>query len=430
MSPGAKGQGSSSARIVLEIVDDPITRGAQAFGWIRVVGAGASLLQLGLIFGLSWRDDPRIAGLIAILGFTILGSGILLVRLRKRGWTRGGLVASLALDRVAVFGALVCLLMWPPPAYPGIARVPEIGFLFLVTVAAGLRLTAHLAIAATVSDLVGLALLLGLDRAWNPERITSTRANEIMVMVILSLCGALAWTISRRAASLVSRGAREARAAERTRQRLGAYVSTELLDHVLEGGNDVLGGRRQVVVVLFSDLRGFTTHSEGLEPEALVGELNAYFEAMLAPIRAEGGVVDKFIGDAIMAVWGVPEGRPDDALRALRAAQGMGEALSAHNLVREAQGQSPLRQGIGLHMGEVVAGDIGTPARRQYTVVGDAVNIASRLESMTKDLGVPVLLSKILVEAATTCGEVPELVERGQVAVRGRQEPVEIYSLG
>ena len=416
--------------IVDEILTDTIARGERAFGWIRMVGGILALVQIWFLYGLSWLDDSRIDVITLVLGSNVLGSLWLLQQVQKKGPTPQLLAVSLSLDRFGILGSLACVILWPASAYPGIGRVPELGFLFIVTVAAGLRLTSKLALTAGLIDVLALFGLLRLDALINAEQISTTRANEIMVMLVMLLCSALAWTISNRCAQLVSRGATEAREAERTRQRLGAYVSTELLDHVLGDGYK-LGGKRQSVVVLFSDLRGFTQYSESREPEGLVEELNQYFDAMLTPIQAHGGVVDKFMGDAIMAVWGVPEGQPDDSIRALRAAKGMNAALVEHNEARAQAGLPALRHGIGLHLGEVVAGDIGTPTRRQYTVVGDPVNIASRLEAMTKELDTPLIVSRSVVDAAQASGgEMPSVEHRGTVSVRGRVESVEIFSVG
>jgi len=413
--------------IVDEILTDTIIRGEYSFGWIRMLAAIGALIQIWVLFGPSWLDPSRLDVLSGVLGGTVVASAVLLRRLKTHGLSTPLLVSSLAIDRLGIFACLLCLMLWPAEAYPGLARIPEIGFVFIVTVAAGLRLAARLAMAAALFDLALTAALLRIDRFVHPDRVVGTPANELMVLLVLAVCGGLAWTISSRSAKLVSRGAAEARGAEQVRQRLGAYVSTELLDIVLSEGNDKLGGRRQTVVILFSDLRGFTQYSEGHDPEALVDELNRYFEAMLEPIQLHGGVVDKFMGDAIMAVWGVPEGRSDDAMRAMKAANGMGNALIEHNRSRVAQGLEPLAQGIGLHLGEVVAGNIGTLKRRQYTVVGDAVNIASRLESLTKEHRVPVLVSDSVVQAAG--GPVVGVEHRGTVTVRGRTEPVDVFSL-
>jgi len=417
--------------IVQDILTETITQGEQAFGSIRIAACGLALIQVWFLFGLSWLDDSRLDVLTVVLGATLIGSWWLKQRIHIHGPTPQYLATSLALDRFGVFGSMICLVLWPAEAYTGMGRIPELGFIFLVTIAAGLRLSSKLALSASIFDALALLLILQFDAHLNGDRIDTTTANQLMLLIIICLSGALGWIISKRSARLVWRGAHEAKQAEKTKQRLGAYVSTELLDHVLSEGNEQLSGKRQDVVVLFSDLRGFTEYSESREPEGLVAELNQYFDAMLQPIQAHGGVVDKFMGDAIMAVWGVPEGRPDDSLRALQAAQAMNEALRRHNMERQTQGLAPFRQGIGLHLGEAVAGDIGTPARRQYTVVGDPVNIASRLESMTKELNTPLIVSKSVVDnAQRSGGEMPPVEPRGTVTVRGRTEPVEIFSVG
>ncbi len=416
--------------IVDEILRDTIKRGERAFGWIRIWAAALSLAQVWLLFGPSWLARDRLMILSAILAGTILATVLVGAWLKVAGPTKALLISSLALDRLAIYTSLLCLMAWPAQAYPGLGRIPEIGFVFIITVAAGLRLNARLAIAAAVSDLVIMGALLRLDRMVHGDRISTTLANEVMVLLILSLCGGLAWAISSRSASLVARGAKEAREAEQVRTRLGAYVSTELLDLVLDESSETLGGRRQTVVVLFCDLRGFTSHAEDLAPEALVEELNQYFEAMLEPIARHGGVVDKFIGDAIMAVWGVPQGRPDDAHAAIEAAKDMGVALDTLNQTRVIKGQKPLRQGIGLHIGEVVAGNIGTQARRQFTVIGDAVNLASRLEALTKQHKVPLIVSGAMLRAAQKSTKTPiNMRSLGTVDVRGRQQAVEIFGI-
>ena len=424
-------QAETSTSIVQDILTETITQGEQAFGFIRMAACFTALVQVWFLFGLSWLDDERLDVLTVVLGIALVGSWWLKKQIHADGPTPRHLATSLALDRFGIFGAMLCLVLWPGEAYTGLGRIPELGFVFLVTIAAGLRLSSRLAISASVFDAAALLLLLHVDSRLNAVRIDTTTANQLMLVIITCLSGGLAWIISKRSARLVWRGANEAKEAEKTKQRLGAYVSTELLDHVLREGNEQLSGKRQDVVVLFSDLRGFTEYSESRDPESLVVELNRYFDAMLEPIQAHGGVVDKFMGDAIMAVWGVLEVRSDDSLRALQAAQAMNEALKVHNADRAAQGLTPLEQGIGLHLGEAVAGDIGTPTRRQYTVVGDPVNIASRLEAMTKELKTPLIVSKSVVETAKRSGgRMPSVEPRGTVTVRGRTQPVEIFSVG
>ena len=413
--------------LVSDILGSAIVRGEVSFGWIRTSAAVLAGLLVHFVFGPSWLSPERLPLLGVILGASAIASGAMLYRFKHYPLTTRALLGSLLIDRLAIFSIFFCLVLWPADTYPGIARIPELGFAFVVTVAAGLRLTPRVVGVAVILDAVFMTALLWMDSNLNHTLIATTAANVVMVLLIFAASGGLALSIAARGASLVSRGAQEAQTAEQVRQRLGAYVSTELLDIVLAEGNDKLGGRRQTVVILFSDIRGFTQYSESREPEALVQELNHYFEAMLGPIQEFGGVVDKFMGDAIMAVWGIPESRPDDASRAIAAAKAMGEALTAHNQERATRALPPILQGIGMHTGEVVAGNIGTRVRRQFTVIGDAVNIASRLEALTKEHNVPVLLSRNVIEAAGASAD--SVKHRGTVAVRGRTEPVAVYSL-
>jgi adenylate cyclase len=140
-------------------------------------------------------------------------------------------------------------------------------------------------------------------------------------------------------------------------------------------------------------------------------------------------VVDKYIGDAIMAVFGVPSEHPDDAARAIRAADRMRGALVRHNVDRKARGLPPLAHGVGVHYGPMVAGNIGTAERMQYTVIGDAVNLASRLETATKDVAVEMLISDAAVQAALSSGvALPILRVHGPIHVRGHEAPIVVHT--
>jgi adenylate cyclase len=206
---------------------------------------------------------------------------------------------------------------------------------------------------------------------------------------------------------------------------MGKYMTESVLEHLLDG-KVALGGESIEVTVLFTDIRGFTSISERMEPQALVALLNEYFSEMVAIVMQEDGVVDKYIGDAIMAVFGAPVPRPDDALRAVRAAARMREALAHLNARLEQRGVEPLRTGIGVHTGEVIAGNIGSERRMEYTIIGDAVNLASRLETSTKELGVDVLVSRETYERTQDA-----IVARPvrEIVVKGRTQPVMTYEL-
>lgn len=162
----------------------------------------------------------------------------------------------------------------------------------------------------------------------------------------------------------------------------------------LMSGEFELGGERRTAIIFFSDIRGFTGLSETLQPEQVVEMMNEYLSRMVRIISKHGGVVDKFVGDAVMALWGIPVEGEDDAYRAVQACLEMREELKMLNEVRQKRGQPALKIGMGLNRGPVVAGNIGSEEKMEYTVIGDAVNAASRIESATKEQGVDLLVAE------------------------------------
>ncbi len=213
---------------------------------------------------------------------------------------------------------------------------------------------------------------------------------------------------------------------------LSSRISPTLMQDMLLSGQEMwtqLGGRRTHCVVLFTDLVGFTARSSVMDPEALFQLLNRYFEAIAAPVLAEQGLLDKFIGDALMAEFGVPQhrGEREEALAAVRAALAMQDNLSALNVDLEREGLEPLRQGIGIHVGEVIAGNLGSSHRLEYTVIGAPVNLASRLESLTRNFpDHPILMSDAV---RNLLGEEVEVESLGRHQVKGWPEPIEVFGL-
>jgi len=223
----------------------------------------------------------------------------------------------------------------------------------------------------------------------------------------------------------------EERERARLRQIFGRYVSEEVVEKVLASGKQPdLGGEALTVTVLFSDIRNFTTMSESLSPHEVVEMLNIYFTRACEPILEQGGMVDKFIGDAVMAVFGAPAPQPDHARRAVRAALAMAEKAREFTAWMEQRfpdrGLKDFRIGIGLHTGEAVIGNIGTPKRFEFTAIGDTVNTASRLEGLTKELGWSIVASEGTVRAAG-----PGVVTGGrqEMRVKGRQEAVAVVEV-
>ncbi len=185
-----------------------------------------------------------------------------------------------------------------------------------------------------------------------------------------------------------------------------------------------LGGTRRVMTVLFSDLRGFTSFSETRPPEEVIEQLNEYFAAMVEEIFAHHGTVDKFVGDVVMALFGAPLDDPDHADDAVRCALAMQRRLRQLNADWARRGRAELESGIGIHSGEMLAGNLGSERIQSYTVIGDNVNLASRIESLTKQHGAEILVSE--ATAATLAGDYG-LLELGEVAVKGKTAPVKIF---
>jgi adenylate cyclase len=212
---------------------------------------------------------------------------------------------------------------------------------------------------------------------------------------------------------------------DKLRTTFGKYMTAAVMEHLL-AGKVALGGESLKVTILFTDIRSFTTISEKMDPQHLVALLNEYFTEMVGIVMQEDGVVDKYIGDAIMAVFGAPVPKPEDAVNAVRAAVRMRRSLRRLNERLAARGLPTLRTGIGIHTGEVVAGNIGSEKRMEYTVIGDAVNLASRLETSTKELGVNVLISDDTYELTKHAIEARPVRE---ITVKGRKQPVMTYEV-
>lgn len=221
--------------------------------------------------------------------------------------------------------------------------------------------------------------------------------------------------------------------AERARTNLARYFSPRIVDLLAERDEPFGPVRRQTVAVLFVDIVGFTRTVEMMAPEAVLTMLRQFHQRMTAQIFAFGGTVEKYIGDAIFALWGLPDAGPDDAANALRCADGMVRALKCWNDERIASGELPVAIGIGLHYGPAVIGDVGSENSLSFTVIGDTVNTASRLQSLTRTFLAPVVASDELVAAsklATTEGVdhvLAKLKDQGDQMLRGRSKAVRVW---
>ncbi len=213
---------------------------------------------------------------------------------------------------------------------------------------------------------------------------------------------------------------------KRVKSTMARYMDPAIADQLMASGRDVLGGASSMVTILFSDVRSFTTLTEQLGAQGTVSLLNEYFTLMVDCVQREGGMLDKFIGDAIMAAFGIPVARGDDEDRAVRAAVAMIRELTLFNRARATRGQKPVEIGIGINTDEVVSGNIGSPKRMNYTIIGDGVNLASRLEAANKQYRTRILVSEFTYKKLRGTYRSREV---DSVVVQGKTEPAVVYEI-
>ena len=279
-----------------------------------------------------------------------------------------------------------------------------------------------------VAYLLGQDVLNGLAVS-DPAFATELKSPAIWILraFMIGFSGTVVATLTLIARKLAVSAVSEAAEKASISRLFGQYVSDEVKDKLIADKANLVGERHEVVI-LFSDLRGFSTFSEGKEPEEIVVQLNDYFDRMVEAIQAHGGVVDKFIGDAVMAVFGglVPLDNPCQS--AVDAATAMRVELHALNRRFAERGLQPFENGIGLHFGLVVQGSIGSNARKEFTVIGDAVNTSARLESACKDFPESVLLSDTVL-AGLDAETRARCIDHGVIKVKGKAQAVPVFGL-
>jgi adenylate cyclase len=216
----------------------------------------------------------------------------------------------------------------------------------------------------------------------------------------------------------------ESRAKRRFTELFGQYVPSELVGRMArDPARYTMEGRNEILTVMFADIRGFTAIAERSDPKALAGFLNEFLTSMSLVIRSHGGTLDKYIGDAIMAFWGAPVANPQHARQAVIAALAMQAELARLNGRLAKQGWSEVQMGVGINTGAMNVGDMGSKLRKAYTVIGDAVNVAARLEGLTRQYGIGILVGQATRDAIGATG----FREVDRVRLRGKQEPLAIY---
>ncbi|MBI2083614.1 MAG: adenylate/guanylate cyclase domain-containing protein [Deltaproteobacteria bacterium] len=226
----------------------------------------------------------------------------------------------------------------------------------------------------------------------------------------------------------IHRGIVEERQKREIRKIFHSYLHPDIVEELIREPQKLkLGGQRVECTIFFSDVRNFTSHSEKMDPEKLVQLMNEFFDPISKIIIEEGGYIDKFLGDGIMAIFGAPAVTPDHPLRACRAALRVQKATQEiESLFHQKYGIAEFRIGIGLHTGPVVLGNVGTRERLNYTVMGDAVNLAARLQGANKDLGTTLLMSESTYKAAS---EAVESRFKGEIRVKGKEEAIRVHEI-
>ncbi len=265
-----------------------------------------------------------------------------------------------------------------------------------------------------VAAFAGLAAIAAAGSTWLLHGAVFLPVSAIVLTALVAVAGRIGYDV---AEQILER--------RRLRSAFGGYVSPQIMTEIVEGRlSATLGGENRVICVLFSDVRGFTERSERMaSPETVIALLNRYFERMATAVHDHGGTIDKFMGDGIMAFFGAPNSFEKTSPRAFAAACSMLERLDVLNAELEAEGIEPIRIGIGLHVGPAVVGHVGAESRHEYTAIGDVVNVASRVEGLTKDVDYPLLCTTPVVDEVADGARFDSL---GAREIKGHT-PVPVY---
>jgi class 3 adenylate cyclase len=363
-----------------------------------IVGAAAAGIGMVLIGAHTFGEGALRPARAALSGYTGIGDSLPRSRPTFAAWLELSMLGSIFV--FSVIGAMLGAVLGRGSEGPVVALV------------IGCALTLGFGVPITVGAVVSPSLRPIGDLARATERVAAGDYSQRLPVVQDDDLGALAGSFNRMQAGLVER--------QRLQAAFGTYVDPALASRLLEQGDDVFTGERREVTVMFVDVRDFTPFAEANTAEDTVARLNALFEIVVPAVVDAGGHVNKFLGDGALAVFGAPNDLADHADAAVSA------AVQIQRLVAERFGGA-LRIGIGINTGVVIAGTIGGAGELEFTLIGDTVNVAARVEQYTKATGDAILLTQHTVDALN--GRSPELIDRGSHALKGKSAAVQLFGL-